>query len=551
MTRLGDLFAELGKLKQRLTKGMGPTPASRRKGGPGGRGANGAKSKPRVFRREHNRQASVPPPAPARARPAAARPPELPSRRPAPRVRSAPAEAAEQHARRQEAPVIDPVDRLWADANRLVIKASRARSRAAVVDDPDPTTEGTLAVVGFDFGTAFTKAVVRFKGVDHAVDWREAVDLEGQDRYLLPTCFSEGPEGRILLGSHEASGWTVRNGIKMALLQPEEGGPSAMDRESAVMFVAAAFRYVQRWTRQHVPTAAMAEIRWRLHLGVPSVADGPMRALFLEVGRRALRLAQAPGPVSREGAARISPVETRGVAVLTELSAQMSAYHGSRQRQTDLHALLDFGAGTLDCVFFLDHEHEQDGDVIGLLESRVEPLGIHRLLAALVGKRGEQHVWQDADAARDDHAIAEITGEEVRKISGRRTDYTNKIARTFYEIWNGSRRLYNVGPVHRKEQPLRVFMAGGGSRSERIRKSIDRLLDRHFVRGNRVGAYTLTELPLPPRERFVYEGGAYHRMAVAHGLCEMQLNLGTYRAVPDGPPVLARVPEIRDRDEDR
>src|SRR5690606_1171475 len=141
------------------------------------------------------------------------------------------------------------------------IKASRARSRAAVVDAPDPTTEGTLAVVGFDFGTAFTKAVVRFKGVDHAVDWREAVDLEGQDRYLLPTCFSEGPEGRILLGSHEASGWTVRNGIKMALLQPEEGGPSAMDRESAVMFVAAAFRYVQRWTRQHVPTAARAEIR--------------------------------------------------------------------------------------------------------------------------------------------------------------------------------------------------------------------------------------------------------------------------------------------------
>src|SRR5690606_25545502 len=102
-----------------------------------------------------------------------------------------------------------------------------------------------------------------------------------------------------------------------------EGGPSAMDRESAVIFVAAAFRYVQWWTRQHVPTAARAEIRWRLHLGVPSVADGPMRALFLEVGRRALRLAQAPGPVSREGAARISPVETRGVAVLTELSAQM------------------------------------------------------------------------------------------------------------------------------------------------------------------------------------------------------------------------------------
>lgn len=562
MTRIGDLFAELGKLRQRLKDAgpPGPTAGAQRKRpqvvrdvkvvhkkarGPGGeRNVQAATQRPAAPRRA--RTVAPPPPPPGR-------PPPRPAVRPQPavRVRPAPVETPAPAARPQVAPATDPVDRLWADTGRLVIKASRANSRAVDSDVADPTTEGALAVVGLDFGTAFTKAVVRFKGVDHAVDWREVVELEGQDRHLLPTCFSEGVDGRMLLGSHEAPGWAVRNGIKMALLQSDGGRASQRDVESAVMFVAAAFRCVQRWTRRHVPTARNAEIRWRLHLGVPSIADGPMHDLFLQVGRRALRLAQAPGPVSRAGVDKVPSAEIKGVAVLAELSAQMNAYHGSRQRQTDLHALLDFGAGTLDCVLFLDHENQQDGDVIGLLDSRVEPLGIHRLLAALVGKRGEQHEWEDADAARDHSQIAEITGEEVRKVSDRRTDYTNRIIRTFYGIWNNSRRLYNVGPVHRREQPLRVFMAGGGSRSDRVRKSVDRFLDQDFVRQSRIGAYTLTELPLPSRERFVYEGDAYHRMAVAHGLCEMQLNLGTYRTLADGAPVLARAPDIRDRDEDR
>lgn len=408
-----------------------------------------------------------------------------------------------------------------------------------------------MAVVGLDFGTAFTKAVVRFKGVDHAVDWLDVAELEGEDRYLLPTCFSEHDDGRILLGSHEESGWQLRSGIKMALLKPNGGHVSSEALESAILFVAAAFRHVQWWTRQNVPTAARSEIRWRLHLGVPSIAEDGMRGLFLDLGRRALRLAQSPGPLTRAAAAQVDSRETRGVAVIPELLAQMSAYHGSRQRQTDLHALLDFGAGTLDCVLFLDHQNQQDGDVVGLLDSSVQHLGIHRLLAALVGKRGEDLEWEDADSWRSDDEIAAVTGDEVRKVSDRRTDYRNCVTRMFYGAWNSSRMLYNLGPVHRHEQPLRVFLVGGGSRNPRVRKSVDWFLDRHFVRQNRMGSYVLTDLPKPTGEQFVYSADAYHRMAVAHGLCEMELNLGVYRPAPGDGAVLTRVPEIRDRDEDR
>lgn len=439
---------------------------------------------------------------------------------------------------------------LWADPARLVIRARRAVSREASWDVCDPTSSGTLAVVGLDFGTAFTKAVVRFEGHDYAVDWSGAVATEAEARYLLPTCLSESTGGRVLLGANDGPGWVLRNGIKMAVMRQFGGGADRQAIETAVLFVAAAFRYVQWWTRRNVPRAAKAEIRWRLHLGVPSIADDAMEALFRNIGSSAYQLAMQPDPLAR-AAIKALGESVDQVLVLPELSAQMSAYHGSHQRQTDLHALLDVGAATLDCVFFLDHRNEVEGDVIGQLAARVQPLGIHRLLAALVGKAGETREWEDADAALEDEVIASTIGEPVRNVSDRRSDYRQRVDGAFYETWRASRALYDTGPVHRGDLPLRVFLTGGGSRNERIRKAVDRVLSRHFVKQRWIGSYHLTDLPAPTRERFEYDGFDYHRMAVAHGLCEMRRGLGRYRRPPDGDPVLGCVPELKDRDEDR
>jgi hypothetical protein len=80
---------------------------------------------------------------------------------------------------------------------------------------------------------------------------------------------------------------------------------------------------------------------------------------------------------------------------------------------------------------------------------------------------------------------------------------------------------------------------------------VDRLLSRHFVKQRWIASYHLAELPAPARERFEYDGNDYHRMAVAHGLCEMRRGLGVYRSPPGSDPVLVRVPELKDRDEDR
>jgi len=434
---------------------------------------------------------------------------------------------------------------------RLKIGAADAFSRNVVLEDADVHNEGELAIIGLDFGTAFTKAVVRFGGRDYAVEWDQAARLEGRDRYLMPTCFSEDESGRVVLGAKTATGWKTHQGIKMALLQATSPLDSAAV-DVAILFVAQAIRHVQRWTREHATRASGAKIRWRLHLGLPSaVAEGPVQSLFLSIGSVGYTMAMASGPLRRSAISAGAAESIPQVAVLPELQAQLNAYHRSKQRQDDLHVMIDVGAGTLDCAYFLDHETEARGDVIAVLSCQVERLGAHYLLAALAGTEGERCDWSDGDSSLGNAAIAARTGDAFADVDVRRGRYRSLFEKVFENSYQGSYRCYRDGPVNRKEQPLRVFMCGGGSRIEGVRQIVEKSLQEQFIKLGRVSGFRLSELPRPDAGSFVYDSDSYDRMSVAHGLCETKINLGTIYWDTNGEPVVSKAPDVRDRDEDR
>ena len=455
-------------------------------------------------------------------------------------------------------PVVTPAptprrEERWADMARLRIGAADAFSRNLALDVADVHNQGELAIIGLDFGTAFTKAVVRFGGRDYAVEWDQVARLEGGDKYLMPTCFSEDESGRVVLGAKTASGWKTHQGIKMALLQGAVlDNPSPASIDAAILFVSQTMRYVQRWTRENATRARNAAIRWRLHLGLPSaVASGPLQALFQSIGSAGYQMAIAPGLLRRSSIPKFAVASIPQVAVLPELQAQLNAYHLSKQRQDDLHVLVDVGAGTLDCAFFLDHKAEARGDVIAVLGCRVEQLGAHYLLAALAGAAGEKCEWHDGDSSLDNAAIAVQTGEDPVDIDFRRRKYRVRFERAFEDSYQGAYRSYRKGPVNLKEQPLRVFMCGGGSRIEGIRKIVESNLQAQFVKNGRVSGFRLSELPCPDEGSFVYSGINYDRMSVAHGLCETKLSLGTIYWDMQDQPIVSSARDIRDRDEDR
>lgn len=402
---------------------------------------------------------------------------------------------------------------------------------------------GQLATIGLDFGTAFTKAVVRYGPRDYAVEWDTVARIG--DRYLMPSCFSEHDDGSVVLGTKRSRGWSARTGIKMALLQ---GDVDERTKDTAALFLAQAIRHIQRWTRDNVPLARGADIRWRVHLGLPSEqANGSVADGFRRIGSRAFRLASGSGVLRRDRLDR-STAHEPPVSVLPELTALMASYHRSRARQTDLHGIIDIGAATLDVAMFLDHQRA-DGDVVSVLARKVKPLGSHYLLSALVGLGNETADWHDQDALEADESIAAKAGCPAADVAARRYAYWGRVSGVFGETWREAYRHYRAGPVILGERPLRLFLSGGGGQGPGLTRTLERL-ERQFRRVHGLAGFNVTSIPAPSEERFVHDGADYSRLAVAHGLCEQAVNLG----VVHWDPGLAPAPQgrpIGDRDADR
>jgi len=449
------------------------------------------------------------------------------------------------------------IEKLRADsaevyALRVRCAASRTlRHRAPVPVSDLNGTAGKLAILGLDFGTAFTKAVVRWESRHFAVDWSTVVEAESP--YLLPSVFSESSEGEIVLGEKEALGWKRHDGIKIRLLD----GASASNIEyvqDAVIFVSLAFRYAAKWLAETQSSAESSEIRWRLHLGLPASSwdDVATTNLFRTIACAARVLACSKSPVTRRGAVAAievaAGVERPAVDVLPEFACQIHSYLGSAERKHDLHALVDFGAGTLDMAFF--NVHEDSGvDVLPIFAARVENLGAHYLLAALAGRIAESLEWKDVDVSLDDDGVATRTGEPIDAIKSRRAYYLNSIGDSFNETYREARSRYPTSPVFRLKEPMRLFLCGGGGRIPSIRGRIDKIASE----AERVFGIKIQVLELKRPKNIVGSfSGNFDRISVAFGLSHLAANIGDVMRRGNLEPFLGPAkPPQNDRDDDR
>lgn len=439
---------------------------------------------------------------------------------------------------------------LSADMTRLEIRA--AKSRASITQSLSPVIANgsATAILGLDFGTAFTKAVIRFQGDHYAVNWSGAV--EANDPYLLPSSFSEHDDGRVVLGTRQGPGWSHCDGIKMRLL----AAASAEDSEArcdAVLFIAATFRYASSWFAK-VRKRADGH-RWRLHLGLPAESwdDESMASQFRILASAGRHLACLTESITREHARQALRIcqtaPNRMVAVLPEFACQLYSYLSSAQRQSDMHALMDIGAGTLDIAFFNVHKDEE-GDVLPIFSAAVKSLGTHFLIGALAGKDGERFVWRDGDAATDDLNVAQRLGEDRVDVSRRRQAYLSALARTFNEAREQSRALNPTSRVWRDHEPLDLFLCGGGSRLPTIVEHV-RLVAREAKKFNNL-SIRVSALPRP--QNFVSDmaDDQYDRISVAYGLSQVPGNVGKFIRSHDLEPFeMNSGLEIDDRDATR
>lgn len=423
--------------------------------------------------------------------------------------------------------------------------ARKSASLAPVKED----TDGRLAILGLDFGTAFTKAVVRWAERHYAVDWSDAVD--GEDRHLLASVFSEGPNGHCVLGNYKAAGWSVRDGIKLRLLTFER--LSADERRAdAVIFIALAFRFVDGWLRQTISDIGKG-VRWRLHVGLPTKSwdNDSTSETFKAVAQAARVLACMHGPVTRVAAHKAmqlpNQVDRPAVDVVPEFAAQLYSYLRSPERTEDLHALVDIGAGTLDVAFFNVFINEGE-TLLPIFASEVERLGVHYLLAALSGA-GSHAVWLDGEASMSDQEVGRKLACSPNDVCNRRSLYLSSVADVFHSATCEARRMYSTSPAFRGISTIRLFLCGGGSRVPslqqrfgRITSESTKLLDIRFQ---------VSEL-VKPRDIVGKLVPGFDRLSVAYGLSQIVANIGSVMRSATLKPVMPRERLAeKHRDDDR
>jgi len=411
-----------------------------------------------------------------------------------------------------------------ADVRDLRIVAAMSRPRcfaglAPVVEDKG----GRLAILGLDFGTAFTKAVVRWSGHHYAVDWSDAV--EGEDHNLLASVFSEASDGRCVLGANESSGWSVREGIKLQLLS--SGAMSVDGRMSdAVIFIALAFRYVDSWLRRTSRDTDKG-IRWRLHVGLPTKSwdSDATTETFKTVAQAARVLACMPGPVTRAAALEAlrmtDQVDRPAVDVFPEFACQLYSYLLSPQRREDLHALVDIGAGTLDVAYF--NVFMKDGEaLLPIFASEVDRLGAHYLIAAISGTAGRPG-WTDGDSSLSDEEVALRLNCAPSDVCGRRSLYLSSVAEVFNGATLMAKRTYPTSPAFHRSENVRLFLCGGGSRIPSLKKRFERIAEEAAKVMNI--HFQVSEL-VEPHDVVGRLNSGFDRLSVAYGLSQNAANIG-------------------------
>lgn len=380
-------------------------------------------------------------------------------------------------------------------------------------------------VIGFDFGTAFTKVIIGEDRVRYAVPWKKISDPENQ--YLLPGRFYLQKDGACDL--EENSGQMI-SGIKMRLLDRDFGNIALLN---TCIFAALVLRKTRTFLLEnHSSIYGSNHIDWLINIGLPTddIHDEELANVYKKVFAAAWRASTQPGTITSEKCeAALSHVKTEDsysiswnkITTFAEFAAQITGYVRSPLREKDLHLLIDVGAGTVDTTVF--NVHDVDGeDVFPIFSKAVENLGTrflikNRIKNTDVAEDGELGPFAPVPSLVRFSSLLGIKKSEFEKID---TNFREKLKIMISGSLHYTKsRRYPLSQTWARGVP--VFLCGGGAKCDFY---ADALKDAEELSGLR---FIQKELPFP--SDLVAEGigpHEFHRMSVAFGLSFEPFDIG-------------------------
>jgi hypothetical protein len=392
-----------------------------------------------------------------------------------------------------------------------------------------------VCTIGLDFGTAFTKVCFQFRGAHYVVDWRLAVPACTPP--LLPGVFSIKPDGECILGDWGGAGLS---GLKLALLQTRD----AASQINVLAFLALVLRYARaQCFTEHKAAFTGFTIEWFLNIGLPTEPwqDRGTSELYERLALAAWNLSASAFTISLKSArAALESVESGKVESelifgariksFPEFVGQIASYVHSAQRRSDLHLLVDVGAGTVDIALFHIGRDEAQDNAFLIHKSSIEPLGTHILLGYRVeASRSLETLWDDEFAG-----LSTSSFEAKAKLRrGCLVDVDAAVSEKLFLkmrwlISQTKQHRYQTAPVWKDGLPF--LLCGGGRNMDVYRDAIKQVTSQ----------WKLQELQLKPPASLVARGiGAadFHRVSVAHGLSFTADNLGQIVREEDVPDI--------------
>lgn len=398
-------------------------------------------------------------------------------------------------------------------------------------------------VIGLDFGTAYTKVVIRTDERRYAVAFDEFSVQEND--YLLPSKVFEAASGEYRLGT--SPGDSVVGEIKMRLLR----GDYSLDAlVPMVAYVALVLRHAAGWFLSTYRDLYDSDaIDWYVNVGLPTESHeiDQLHTAYRQVLESAWVVSIDERPITRVAVNEVlrkiqegvderkivnralvdSLIHKDSIALFPEFVAQVAGYVRSTRRQNGTHGLIDVGAGTVDATVFRVVTNAEGDDIHPILSKSTQPLGVEYLLEERLRSVGAEQDRVPVDvkykllkgAEKDVAGLLNISTLELENIDA---SFRKRVIKQITDVIQEARELqlslqaegehHYADPVWEGAMP--TFHCGGGAKHQFYRSVI-----KHFELQAPPSRLERRTLPIP--EDLTVPGlprDAFDRLSVAYGL---------------------------------
>lgn len=397
----------------------------------------------------------------------------------------------------------------------------------------DNKKDDSELIIGLDFGTSCTKAVIR----DNALKKSYAVIFNEETPYLISTELFINDSGVCGLVTGTVTGDEVITDIKLNLMGSpdlntyENNSSKITAKELAVAYLALILRNIRYWFfKEHAEKYSNSTFVWELNIGLPSRSydDCNMCNTFKAIALAAWNLSAQVKPISldlaqvafhagekniddllaqKEIPVLSANLHPESVNVIPEVIAEIVGYDKSSMRQDGLHLLVDIGAGTVDATSFII-QSKSGGGAFKLHKNRltaIQELATSKLTSAQATNGMAPLLKIDAYSP---------SNKELTDIDKK---FVNKFSSVIKDVILATKNSRDpLSPNW--ESGLPVFVCGGGSKIQLYMEAINSCL-KWFSEFSMATEFKLLDIPKPgDLEAPSLDKQDYHRVAVAYGL---------------------------------